>query len=273
MKKELIVGFVSALATFAVTFMLFNMPDLSGTASKFSQESLGMAARSEPAADEESGGSMLSYSLSMTMEVLSLETSESDVKTIVAGAGGYLVGASGNYDRENQLTLRFKVPTSGFEGVAGSLKELGKLEEESLSVYDVKSEYDEVAARIESLETERSRLIELFGRANETSDLVEISSRLSYVDSQLTYLNLREADITNQVEFTTLSLTLKEKMNPVSKFVFVGMASLVDEFSSGFNSSLSLMSRLVGVAVPGGALALVIIAALKFAKKKPKKRR
>lgn len=269
MKKEIIIGVASVLITLVAVYLLLPQNQVPGVLSGDASKSSFLV---EQAAREDEGGSLLSYSLSMTIEVLSLETAESQAKAIISDSGGYLVGATGTYDHQNRLILQFKVPTERRDEVSISLKALGELDEESLSVYDIKSEHDDVAARIESLTAERSRLLDLFDRANETSDLVEISSRLSYVDSQLTYLSLRKAELDKKVEFTSISVTLDEKMNPVSRFVFVGMASLVEEFSSGFNSSLGIMSRLFGLSIPLAAIATMALAAIVIKRRVKKKK-
>lgn len=270
MKKEMMIGIGSSLVTAVIVLVAVFMFSSSPASYGAGAVQRDMAKAEFASSEEAIENTMLAYSAFMTVEVPDVPAAEAQAKAIATGFNGYLSGVSGNYEKQKSLTLTFKVPAENLEEAGEALKQLGELETESLSAYDVKNEYDELSARIESLDAERTRLLDFYGRANETSDLIEISSRLSYVDSQLNYLNQRKAELEDVVNYSTLSVTLKEKMGAFSKLVWVELADLFETFASGLNWSLSAMFWAVGLAIPLAILGLLLVLARR---KKLKKRR
>lgn len=263
MKRELLIAGGSSLATLllaAALFIVISAPTTlvrSGAQLDYAKGGSG----SPESTDSSQGTTLMVYTYSATVEVASVGEAEAAARSAMSGLGGYLSGSDGRYERRDSLTLTFKVPADRLDEVPAAVEGLGRVESESMDAYDVKQEYDELSARIGSYQAERERLMEFYARANETSDLIEISNRLSHVDSQLTYLTQRRAQLQDRVDYATVRLTLRERMGPLSQFVLVELWELFDRFSGGLNASMMLLFGSAGFLLPLAVLALLGLAA------------
>ncbi len=255
MKKQIMIFGLIWVVTIVGMFMLFNQantyPQNSYLGSYDEEISFVRAEKMAFNTDEYGGeNTMLSFNVYQKIEVENLEEARLSMKDLMMSFQGYVSGVNGNYEKRKSETITMKIPTENLELFLDSIKSLGNLESDSLSTTDVKNQYDDVSARIESYTIERSRLLDLFESANETSDLVEISSRLSFVEAQLKYYELRQAELEKSVEFATVRILFEEKMTAFSRMIFVELSELFETFSNSFNGALSLLFGAIGFTLP-----------------------
>jgi len=104
------------------------------------------------------------------------------LSSAVTDAGGRVDSRSEQSGAPSQsgspvVDLVLRIPSDKVDGVLADAKKLGAVESMSISHADVTSKRVDVDARIEALQTSVNRLLELMGRAGNTSDLLPRSRR------------------------------------------------------------------------------------------------
>ncbi|MEF2977650.1 DUF4349 domain-containing protein [Subtercola sp. YIM 133946] len=196
---------------------------------------------------------------------------------LVETAGGHVdnrtqQSASERNDARADLVLR--VPSANVSSTIEALKKLATVESLSISATDVTSQVHDVDARITALQTSVNRLLDLMSKATNTTDLIALESTLSSRQADLDSLVAQKASITDQVQYS--SLTLGISGTPAAATVApsdfwsglgIGWASVVAALSGALVACGVALPWLVIVAV----LALIVIAIVRFASRKTRR--
>ena len=99
---------------------------------------------------------------------------------------------------------------------------------------DVTLTYVATESRIEALQTEQKRLLELMEQAETMSDLLEVEARLTEVRYELESVTTQMNILANQVNYSTVELYIDE----VKQYTPVEEETFWQRISSGFMDSL-----------------------------------
>jgi len=137
-----------------------------------------------------------------------------------------------------------RIPSDKVDGVLADAKKLGAVESMSISHADVTSKRVDVDARIEALQTSVNRLLELMGRAGNTSDLLAAESSLTERQAELDSLRAQRTALHDEITYSTINVNLSVKPT-VTRVGFLGSVE------RGWQS---LISTIHGVVVAVGFL-------------------
>ena len=107
------------------------------------------------------------------------------------------------------------------------------------SVDNVTLQYADTAARVEALETEQARLLELLAKAEDLTGILEIEARLSDVRYELSSYASQLRVLDNQVSYATVRLYIDE----VEKLTPVEEPTVWDRITDGFSDTLEEISE------------------------------
>jgi Ca-activated chloride channel homolog len=142
------------------------------------------------------------------------------------------------------VDLVLRIPSDKVDGVLADAKKLGVVESMSISHADVTSKRVDVDARIEALQTSVNRLLELMGRAGNTSDLLAAESSLTERQAELDSLRAQRTALHDEITYSTINVNLSVKPT-VARVGFLGSVE------RGWQS---LISAIHGVVVAVGFL-------------------
>lgn len=226
------------------------------------------------------------YSQKLTKTVrVTLETKEyaallKELETLLQQQGGYVTFSS----MENQTgsgpsyaNYTMKIPQEKLDRFLESLSSLGNVSSMETQVEDITSPYYDTRARLDSLAQQEQRLLELLDQTEELQQILEIEDKLSYVRSDIEYLNSIFKTYENQVAYSTVALSIWEVIEYSEQEPL--QSSLWDDVKSAFSSSLSTMGSLMhGFVVMvvfllpylliAGVIIVIIILILRSSKKK-----
>ena len=180
------------------------------TASKGLSNNSGDAAGSQLEA-----GRKLIKTLKLTIETLDFDQSVTALEQLVSEAGGYVESSTVNGQSYQSSSLRsasytIRVPVSELERVEGSLAGIGSITSTTSNVNDISLQYADTASRVEALRTQRDSLLSMLSQATELDDLLTIQDHLTNVQYQLDSYESQLRVMDNQVDYSTISLNLKE---------------------------------------------------------------
>ena len=185
-------------------------------------------------------------------------------REIAAAHGGYVGDRSqnsrGDWD-EGRITVR--VPPENFSDARDDLAALGHVEDESVSVQDFTSEYNDRAARIQDLQQEEQALERLLNETNDTDEAERIRQDLREVRGELRNLQQRQASLERQEAMSTIHVHAHEPVAEQPPENYQSSFGFDDAFMEAFYGGLTAVKYVVvffGYAIPIGVSLLPLAA-------------
>jgi len=149
---------------------------------------------------------------------LSLTTQEFDkgraqVEDILKRHHGYIgsLNVTGAASAGRTLTASLRIPSTQLDTALTELKSLGRLVSESKTGQEVTAQYVDLQARLTNSRNTEKRLIDLLqNRTGKLSDVLEVENELARVRGEVESMEAERKNLSNQVDFATLNLTLTE---------------------------------------------------------------
>ena len=185
---------------------------------------------------------------------------------------------SGRRYRNANLTVR--IPAEDADKFTEEVSGIANVVSKEKNLEDVTLNYVATESRVQALETEQTRLLELLSQAENMTDLLEIESRLTDVRYELENYTSQLKLYDNQIDYATIHLNITE----VQEYTPVEEPSLWERIRDGFQDSLTalgenLQNLLVWliVALPflviyGGIIAVIVVLIKKVRKNRKVKK-
>ena len=223
----------------------------------------------------------------MDAETLDLDPLMAWIESRVSALGGYFEQKSvrrsgsrndGSYYKYADLMIR--IPAENLDQFTGQVGEEANVISTSETTENVTLTYVSTKSRVEALETEQKRLLELLENAESMEDLLTIEARLTDVRWELENYASQLRVLDNQVNYSTIHLSVWEVEEPTVIVERTAWQKIGDGFAKNtgkmwnglvntFIWLLTLIPYLVPLALIGG----VVLAVLKLVKKVKKPRK
>ena len=215
------------------------------------------------------------YTANLTLESKDYEAARAALDSALQDAGGYLESSSEYSDAgsSRSVSLTFRVPEANYQSFLDAVAEAGNVTYKSQQADDVTTQYMDVATRLDNLKAQRTRLQELQAQADNLSDLLQIESSLTDVQSQIESWQSQLDWYSDQVQECTVYINLNEVQTytPTDE----GFGSRIGTaFAQGWSNFVHGLQQLA-VSLAGAWPVVVIVAAIAggvvFWKKRSKK--
>lgn len=185
-------------------------------------------------------------------------------REIAAAHGGYVGDRSQNSRGDwNEGRITVRVPPENFSDARDDLAALGHVEDESVSVQDFTSEYNDRAARIQDLQQEEQALERLLNETNDTDEADQLRDDLREVRGELRNLRQEQASLERQEAMSTIHVHAHEPVSEQPPENYQSSFGFDDAFVEAFYGGLTAVKYVVvffGYAIPIG-LSLLPLAA------------
>jgi len=154
--------------------------------------------------------------------------------------GGYVenrdaYNGSEYYGRSNRYCdLTIRIPADRLDEFVTHVNKNCNVTNTSETVENITLEYTDTASRVEALETEQTRLLELLESAQNLTEILEIEARLSDVRYELSSYASQLRVMDNMVTYATIHLNINE----VEKLTPVAEPTVWERISDGFMDSV-----------------------------------
>ncbi|MCB9232850.1 MAG: DUF4349 domain-containing protein [Bacteroidia bacterium] len=126
-------------------------------------------------------------------------------------------------------TIVARIPAADFDPfMAAATQGVEKFEHKEISTQDVTEEFLDVEARLKTKKELEARYLELLKKANTVHEILDIEKQIGDLRAEIESTEGRLKYLTNQVSFSTLSLTFYEKVPEKTGFG--------NKFSEGFKN-------------------------------------
>jgi hypothetical protein len=130
---------------------------------------------------------------------------------LVAGRyGGFVVSSSSGGTRVRSGNLVLRVPNESFERALADLRDLGRVEGESVSGEDVSAQFVDLEARLRTWEAQEAVLLRLMDRATSVEDTLRIQRELQDVQLRIEQIRGQLRVLRDRTELATITVTVRE---------------------------------------------------------------
>ena len=142
--------------------------------------------------------------------------------------------------RYRSASLTVRVPADSTDRFTEQVAKNGNIVSTSRNLEDITLQYVDTEARLEALETEEARLLELMEQAETMADLLEIEGRLTDVRYEKDRITSQLRTYNNQVDYATIYLDIEE----VREYTPMEEPTVWERISGGFMNSLRGVGRM-----------------------------
>lgn len=179
---------------------------------------------------------------SLEYKVDNLVQSRASLLRAVERWKGYVGNESEAHSSDrNSTTIVIRVPAANFDSLltAATLGVAG-FDVKDILVRDVTAEYVDVEARLKAKKEIEKRYLELLGKANTVTEVLEVEKELGILRADIESIEGRLNVLKSEVAFSTLTITMYQTVSAPTYFW--------DKIASGFvNGWQALLSFIVGL--------------------------
>ena len=157
-------------------------------------------------APSESGG-LIEFSSQVTLESASPQQTASQVVGIAYSVGGYVAYQS-TYPSSANLVIR--VPAADYQLILAKVEALDSVQALTSNSNDVKVQYTDLNATLESLQAEQAALLRLLNQSTSINSTLAIESQLQGVNQQVNEVESQILQTRTLIEYATIQVTVTE---------------------------------------------------------------
>lgn len=178
--------------------------------------------------------------LNIRAETEDLDALLNSITQRVVELGGYIQeknlhnGSAYSQHRYRSVSLVIRIPADQADNFVEQISGESNIVSSSETVEDVTLQYVDTKSRIQALETERDRLLELLEQAESLEDILKIEQRLTEVRYALESYTSQMRTLENQVNYATIHLNISE----VQEYTPVAEETVWQRIAGGFMDSL-----------------------------------
>jgi large-conductance mechanosensitive channel len=157
------------------------------------------------------------------------------INTKIKECNGYIEKSETYGKNYRNSSMIIRIPEDKIDLFLESTGDIGEIIYKSESAEDITLSYYDLESKIETLEIQYDRILEILKKADNLSDIITLEKRLSEIQSELNTYNTRLNVYDNLVNYVTINLELNE----VSQIQVVEEDSFFDEIKKGLVTNLS----------------------------------
>jgi hypothetical protein len=152
----------------------------------------------------------------LDMQTIEFDKSITNLENLISKYEGYVESSSINlgsyYDQNNYRSANYtiRIPKTNINKFMNETGSVGKINTQEESKEDVTLHYRDTESRLNVLNIKEERILELLKKAEKMEDIIALENSLSDVIYQKENLTGVLKDLDNKIEFSTVSIYLKE---------------------------------------------------------------
>lgn len=173
-----------------------------------------------------------------------------DAIRIAEASNGYVGRDERRIEEDtSEATVSLRIPTDRFTSTINSLARLGKERQRKITAEDVSNAVVDLDTRIATMRASVKRTRALLDRAQSISEITSLERELTSRETELAALEARQRDLSNQIEYSTITVTFVTDETPPPAQP-VGFVSGLKAGWQAFTASMQLMLMILGTVLP-----------------------
>lgn len=129
-----------------------------------------------------------------------------NINALIKKHNGY---KSSEKQNEFRYSVSASIPSASFEDFTDALNKVGgKISDKSINVQDVTDAYTDLISEIKSKEAALEQYRVLLKRANKISEIIEIQTKIDYIQNDIDVMNGRRINIDRKVAYSVVDIDL-----------------------------------------------------------------
>lgn len=151
------------------------------------------------------------------VKVEDVEKAIGELRDLAAASGGYVAGSqvTGQKHTGRQGTISMRIPSGNYEPFVQRIQEFGEVQDFRDGTQDVTAEFLDLEPRIAAKEKHLEQLMALYNRSGSIEELMRLTTEIDRVQGELDSMKGRLKYLTNQVDFSTITVRLFEESSPL----------------------------------------------------------
>lgn len=151
---------------------------------------------------------------------------------------------------EKSYLITVRLSPKKFEDFGLALADIGTVKHISSQIQDVTTQYMDVDARLENLKATRERVLALYNRTENISEILLIENELNRLQYEIDIATQEKLYYERQSAKATMSVRLVEPAPAVDQTLFTPLGQLLNIFLEGVVFSAMLIAGVLGFATP-----------------------
>ncbi len=145
---------------------------------------------------------------SISIEVPKIEPALLQVRTAIAGLGGYISDSDQSNQSDTTIaSVTYRIPVAHWQDALDAIRGIAtKVDSAKSTAVEVTGQVLDLGARIDNLRTTELALQAIMARATKISDVLDVESKLSEVQGQIEQLTTQQNHLKDQASMATLSV-------------------------------------------------------------------
>lgn len=242
----------------------------------------GSIPQAEPAVSDEMRSESLAadsaekiiYTANVVLETKEFDSAVAALDKAVEDIGGFVenseISGDSSYDTDGTVHIRnrrayytVRVPAGKLDAFLAQTGGMGNVISNSKSAQNVASQYTDYEARLTSLNTQETRLLELIAQADSIDALITLEDKLSEVRYEIESIQRSLNDLDSRIVYSTVDLSIREveiyKVTASAQRTF--SQRMGDAFKNGWKSFVRGLQNIC-VAISGSVFTLLMLAVI-----------
>lgn len=203
----------------------------------------------------------------LTLRTPAFDDCTQTVQGLIEENGGYIESLYQYGETVRRLNLSARIPSDRLDGFLAALEGAGRVSDRSESTIDRTTQYQDNAARLETLYAKRDRLNELLAKAEDVSDLIEIESAIADTQYEIESYETAQRSIDRQVDMSEVSLSIVEESPadsaaadiPLGQRMRAALDASLTWLKDFLQNTVVFLVLIAPVAIPLAAIVLILL--------------
>ncbi len=202
-------------------------------------------------------------SISNEVERGKYREAETRLKAIVAATDSYLLNENVHKSGEGRRSYysgnyQLKVAAGKYDAVLSQLKALGEVQSFNENARDITERHEDLNIELAAEKARLTRFKEMYEEAERVEDKIQLTDKMFDLERRISYIEEALENVDNRVEYSTISMNLREGRSSYANTAFVKFSELVKKLVDSVNGVLSLLFWVVPWVITGLIAWLVV---------------
>ncbi len=169
--------------------------------------------------------------LSSEVERGAFSDAEAKLKAVVSSSGAFMLDQNVNtygkgVERYTSGNYNIKIDSKKYDSIITQLKAIGEVKTFNENADDITASYLDLKTQIENEKKRLDRYNEMYAEAETITEKLEVSDRILNQENTIDYMQKMADNLENQVDYSTVYLSISEKRSGYAGISFVGISDL-----------------------------------------------
>lgn len=181
----------------------------------------------------------------VVFETADLEKTKANIEHLVQKFDGYISSDSKNeYDNKINYYLNIRIPAQYFDSILkGISNQITKFDSKEVTISDVTEEFLDIESRLNNKKELEKRYLEILQQSKSVEDILNVERELGKLREEIEATEGRLNYLSNQVSFSTLSVSFYKKVSNETSF----LGKIGESFTNGFDNFKSFLLFVITV--------------------------